>query len=101
MSSAVSQNVHLLDRETRTALALSEPERFLYRADGGEYLNLQGLQLDPLREIDEPKIAGLCRIVRGLGFAAVDAAQSGHPGGSSSKVEMLLTLLLSGAVDFD
>ena len=28
-----------------------------------------------LPEIDEPKIAGLCRVVRGLAFAAVDAAQ--------------------------
>ena len=31
----------------------------------------------------------------------MDAAQSGHPGGSSSKAEQVLTLLLSGALQFD
>ncbi|MGO9258203.1 MAG: 1-deoxy-D-xylulose-5-phosphate synthase N-terminal domain-containing protein [Bryobacteraceae bacterium] len=101
MLSAVSTSAGLLDSEARAALRASEPERFQYQAEGGEYLNLQGLQLEPLPEIDEPKIRTLCRIVRGLAFAAVDAAQSGHPGGSSSKAEMALTLLLSGSLDFD
>ena len=32
---------------------------------------------------------------RGLCFAAVDGAQSGHPGGSSSKAEQVVTLLAS------
>jgi len=77
------------------------PERLQYRAEGGRYLNLKGLPLESLREIDEDKIARLCRIVRGLAFAAVDAAQSGHPGGSSSKTEQLVTLLSSGVVAFD
>lgn len=82
-------------------LAASEPERCQYRAEGGAYLNLRGLPLEPLPEIDEGRTANLCRIVRGLAFAAVDAAQSGHPGGSSSKAEMVLSLLLSGALGFD
>src|ERR1035441_2345204 len=89
---SVAAAVHnLLDKDARDALAASEPSRFQYRAEGGAYLNLKGLSLDPLPEIDEPKIAELCRVVRGLLFAAVDAAQSGHPGGSSSKAEQVLT----------
>jgi hypothetical protein len=56
-----------LEKEGRDALARGEPERFQYRAEGGAYLNLKGLPLEPLREIDEEKIASLCRIVRALG----------------------------------
>jgi len=82
-------------------LAASEPHRFQYHAEGGAYLNLRGVALEPLPEIDESKTANLCRVVRGLAFAAVDAAQSGHPGGSSSKAEMVLSLLLSGRLGFD
>jgi len=91
----------LLQQEGREELAASEPERLQYHAEGGAYLNLKGLPLEPLQDIDEEKIGGLCRIVRGLAFAAVDAAQSGHPGGSSSKAEQVLTLLSSGVVGFD
>ncbi|HEY1336675.1 MAG TPA: 1-deoxy-D-xylulose-5-phosphate synthase N-terminal domain-containing protein [Bryobacteraceae bacterium] len=100
MPIAVSR-YNLLERGFREALALTEPERFQYRAEGGAYLDLRRLALEPLPEIDEDRIARLCRIVRGLLFAAVDAAQSGHPGGSSSKAEQALTLLLSGALGFD
>ena len=92
---------NLLEQEGREALAASEPERFQYRAEGSAYLDLRGLPLEPLRDIDEEKIATLCKIARGLAFAAVDAGQSGHPGGSTSKAEQVLTLLLSGAVAFD
>ncbi|MGA3073335.1 MAG: 1-deoxy-D-xylulose-5-phosphate synthase N-terminal domain-containing protein, partial [Bryobacteraceae bacterium] len=60
-----------------------------------------GLSLEPLPAIDERKIAKLCRVVRGLAFAAVDGAKSGHPGGSSSKAEQVLTLLASGTLGFD
>ena len=99
---SVAAAVHnLLDKDARDALAASEPSRFQYRTEGGAYLNLKGLSLDPLLEIDEPKIAELCRVVRGFLFAAVDAAQSGHPGGSSSKAEQVLTLLSSGVLGFD
>ena len=91
----------ILTAKGRGALGRAEPERLHYRPEGGGYLNLKGLALDPLPEIDEPKIARLCRVVRGLLFAAVDAAQSGHPGGSSSKTEQVLTLLMSGVVGFD
>jgi transketolase len=92
---------HLLEPGALSALAAVEPERLQYRPEGGAYLDLRGLALEPLPGIDEPKIAELCRLVRGLAFSAVDAAQSGHPGGSSSKAEQVLTLLLSGALRFD
>jgi len=101
MSSTVFTTVNPLDRATRAALADAEPERFHYQAEGGAYLDLRGLPLEPLPEIDEPKAANLCRISRGLLFAAVNAAQSGHPGGSTSKAEMVFGLLLSGALQFD
>ncbi|HWC99889.1 MAG TPA: 1-deoxy-D-xylulose-5-phosphate synthase N-terminal domain-containing protein [Candidatus Sulfopaludibacter sp.] len=91
----------LASRFDLSELAANRPERFQYNAEGGAYLNLRGLDLDPIPEIDEPRIAHLCRIVRGFSFAAVDAAQSGHPGGSSSKTEMVMSLLLSGALAFD
>jgi len=99
--SVAAATYNLLEKEAREALAASEPSRFQYRAEGGAYLNLRGLSLDPLPEIDEPKIAELCRVVRGFLFAAVEAAQSGHPGGSSSKAEQVLTLLSSGVLGFD
>lgn len=93
--------VNLLAAADRAALAQSEPERVSYRAQGGAYLNLRGLAFEPLAFIDEAKIANLCRVVRGLLFTAVDAAQSGHPGGSSSKTEQILAMLVSGVLGFD
>jgi transketolase len=100
MSSATTK-YNVLEKDGLQALAASEPERFQYRPEGGAYLNLKGAPLPSLAEIDEEKIAELCRIVRGLFFAAVDGAKSGHPGGSSSKTEMLITLLASGVLGFD
>ena len=91
----------VLNKDELEALRSSEPKRFQYRAEGGAYLDLQGVSLPPLPEIDEEKIAELCRIVRGFTFAAVEGAKSGHPGGSSSKTEQVLTLLAGGALGFD
>ncbi|HUK25170.1 MAG TPA: hypothetical protein VLV49_11365, partial [Terriglobales bacterium] len=82
-------------------LIADEPKRFQQPAEGGAHLNLQDLPLEPLPGIDLEKISALSRMVRGLAFAAVDGAKSGHPGGSSSKTEQVLTLLLSGVVGFD
>ncbi|MDR3700113.1 MAG: 1-deoxy-D-xylulose-5-phosphate synthase N-terminal domain-containing protein [Candidatus Sulfopaludibacter sp.] len=95
MSSTLTSHFDLAD------LAATQPERFQYRAEGGAYLNLRGVALEPIEEIHEGRVATLCRIIRGFAFAAVDAAQSGHPGGSSSKTEMVLSLLLSGRLGFD
>jgi transketolase len=92
---------NVLEKEGLEALRASEPERFQYRPEGGAHLNLKGAPLPLLPEIDEEKIAVLCRVVRGLLFAAVDGARSGHPGGSSSKAEQLLALLASGVLGFD
>lgn len=92
---------NLLEEHGLEALRASEPARFQYYTEGGVHLNLKALPLEPLLEIDESKIAALARIVRGFAFAAVDGARSGHPGGSSSKAEQVLTLLLSGVVGFD
>ncbi|MCL6543829.1 MAG: hypothetical protein K6T61_01255, partial [Bryobacteraceae bacterium] len=92
---------NILNQEELEALRVQEPERFQYRAEGAAYLNLKGAPLAPLAEIDEGKIGELCRIIRGLSFAAVDGAKSGHPGGSSSKAEQVVTLLASGALGFD
>jgi len=92
---------NILEAAALEALGATEPERLRYRPEGGAYLNLVGLPLEPLPSIDEDSIAELCRVVRGLAFAAVDGARSGHPGGSSSKAEQVLTLLASGTLAFD
>lgn len=97
----VTTAYNLLDPSARASLAAAAPERLHDRPEGGTYLDLRGLPLGQLPDLDEERIAGLCRVVRGLVFAAVDGAQSGHPGGSSSKVEQLVTLLTSGALGFD
>ena len=52
---------------------------FRYRPEGGVYLNLKGRPLAPLPEIDAEKIANLCRVVRGLLFAAVDGPSPATP----------------------
>jgi transketolase len=99
--SVVTTACNLLDPAARMSLAAAAPERLQHRPEGATYLDLRGLPLEPLPDIDEERIAELCRVVRGLIFAAVDGAQSGHPGGSSSKTEQLVTLLASGALAFD
>jgi transketolase len=98
-SAIIKYNV--LEKSGLEALRASQPERFQYRPEGGAYLNLKGAPLPPLPEINEKVIPELCRIVRGLSFAAVDAGKSGHPGGSSSKTEQLVTLLSCGVLGFD
>ena len=98
---AVTAKYNVLKKDGMEALRSDDPQRFQYRAEGGAYLNLRGLPLEALREIDEDAVAKLCRIVRGLQFAMADGADSGHVGGSSSKTEQALTLLMSGVMGFD
>ncbi len=100
MPAAIS-TINVLEKDGLEALRYVAPERLQFEAPHGSYLDLRGLSLEPLPEIDEQKLAALCRVVRGLLFAAVDGAKSGHPGGSSSKVEQVLTLLASGVLGFD
>ncbi|MBI5022827.1 MAG: hypothetical protein HZC05_01505 [Candidatus Magasanikbacteria bacterium] len=72
-----------------------------YNMQGGEYLNLQGSQLENIPGIDVEKFSEAARIMRGLMFCAVEAAKSGHPGGSSSKTEIFLAKVLGGVMAFD
>jgi len=95
------KNYNILNEKDLKALQKKEPKRFKYVAEGGAYLNLKGLDLETLKEIDLDKTTHLAKIVRGLAFAAIDSIKSGHPGGSSSKVEQILSLLLSGVMAFD
>lgn len=76
-------------------------ERARRQPEGGMHLDLRGLVLPPVEGVDEERVLALARIVRGLAFTAVDAARSGHPGGSSSKAEMVLTLMVCGLLGFD
>jgi transketolase len=69
--------------------------------EGAVHLDLRASDLEPLDGIDEELTARLARILRGLLFTAVDGARSGHPGGSSSKAEMVLALIASGVFGFD
>ncbi|HEY2013778.1 MAG TPA: 1-deoxy-D-xylulose-5-phosphate synthase N-terminal domain-containing protein [Bryobacteraceae bacterium] len=98
---AVTATYDVLKKDGLEALRTTDPERFQYRAEGGAYLDLRGLPLEALREIDEKLIAKLSRVVRGFQFAMADGADSGHVGGSSSKTEQILTLLTCGVLGFD
>ncbi len=92
---------NILQSSDLELLKQQEPQRFQYQSEGGVYLNIRGLGLPPVEGFDVAKINRLAKIVRGLAFAAIEGIKSGHPGGSSSKVEQVLTLLLSGVLVFD
>lgn len=77
------------------------PDRFAQSEKAAEYIDLRGLALAPIPEFEIGRIQHFAKILRGLIFATVEGAQSGHPGGSSSKVEQFLSLLLSGVMAFD
>lgn len=68
---------------------------------GGEYIDLRGVPLSPYKNLDLSRFDHLAKITRGLIFATVENARSGHPGGSSSKVEQFLALTLGGILAFD
>jgi len=92
---------NILNDESLALLKKKKPKRFQYVTEGGVYLNLKGLCLEPFEGIDVKKTTRLAKVLRGLAFAAIDSIKSGHPGGSSSKVEQVLALLLSGVLAFD
>ena len=92
---------NILDKKDWSALRKKEPERFEYVVEGAAYLDLRKLKLEPIEGIDLAKAENLARVVRGLAFAAIESISSGHPGGSSSKVEQILALLLSGEMAFN
>ncbi len=65
------------------------------------HLNLQNSAASLFTRLDEEKNAKLAALIRAFAFITIESARSGHPGGSSSKVEQLLTLLISGLYAFD
>jgi transketolase len=91
----------ILQEQELNVLKQQEPQRFQYVPEGGFYLNLKGLELKPVEGIDLTRMQNLARIIRGLAFSAIEGIKSGHPGGSSSKVEQILTLVTSGVLAFD
>ncbi|MDD5589619.1 MAG: 1-deoxy-D-xylulose-5-phosphate synthase N-terminal domain-containing protein [Candidatus Portnoybacteria bacterium] len=92
---------NVLDEKELEALRQSDAQRVLQLEGGNFYLNLKGLELALMEGLEIERINNLARIVRGLSFAAIEGVKSGHPGGSSSKVEQLLALLVSGVLAFD
>jgi len=96
-----NKNYNILKETDLKTLQKKEPKRFKYVTEGGAYLDLRKLNLEPIKGIDEEKTGQLAKIIRGLAFAAIESISSGHPGGSSSKVEQVLSLLLSGEMAFD
>lgn len=92
---------NLLQEGELQKLKKDMPDRFLQEIKGGDYLNLQGLELADLDGIDVPRLEKLASIMRGLMFSAIEAGQSGHPGGSSAKTEQFLAMVLGGSMAFD
>lgn len=92
---------NLLDAQELSQLKAHEPNRFSYITQGGEFLNIQGLDLLPIEDIDEAKLNEAARIMRGFIFSMLEKSKSGHPGGSSGKVEQFLGMILGGAFAFD
>jgi len=87
--------------EDFSKLKNDQPDRFHHEIQGGSFLKLQGLDLSDLEGIDVPKLNKAAQIMRGLMFCALEASHSGHPGGSSGKVEQFLGMVYGGAMAFD
>jgi transketolase len=96
-----SGGYNILNKTDLNILQKKEPNRFKYFFKGGFYIDLRKLDLKPLPEINIERSTNLARIIRGLAFAAIESISSGHPGGSSSKTEQVLAMLLSGEMAFD
>ncbi len=91
----------LIEEKNIKKLKKKQPYRFKVGVKSGEYVNLVGVDLRPIDGVDEKKISKAAAILRALEFAMVEAAQSGHPGGSSGKTEQFLSMTLSGLMSFD
>ncbi|EKD43065.1 MAG: hypothetical protein ACD_72C00476G0003, partial [uncultured bacterium] len=92
---------NLLEKSALEKLKNEQPERFQFSNFNTQYLNLQNLELEKPEWFNEKLISNFSRYMRAFIFAAVEAGQSGHPGGSSGKVEQLLALLLGENLAFD
>ena len=60
--SVMTTAYNLLEPAARASLAAAAPERLHDRPEGATYLDLRGLPLQPLLDVDEGRIAGLCRV---------------------------------------
>jgi len=83
-----------------------EPNRFrgfagTEKNGDARYLDLRGLNLAPVPGFEIGRLTHMANILRALIFATVEGAQSGHPGGSSSKVEQFLAMIFGGTMAFD
>ena len=92
---------NLLTKEGVEKFQTEKSERIKKQENGAVHFDLQNLELESLADVDVKKINELARLQRGLIFSTLEASQSGHPGGSSSKVEQFLSLVLGGAMSFD
>ncbi len=91
----------LLEKKQEEKIRTDHPDRFHASEHGAEYINIQGLPLSDIEGVDVSMLQELARITRGYIFASLEASHSGHPGGSTSKVEQLLALVASGVFAYD
>lgn len=92
---------NILEKNDWEKFKKEQPNRFTNKISNSFYLDLRQAVLADFSGLDLKKMTELARLMRGLIFSTVEAGQSGHPGGSSSKVEQLLAMTLSGALAFD
>ncbi len=92
---------NILQDQDLKDLKSSEPERFKSQDYEGEYVNLQKLPLAEIEGIEVDMLEKIATVMRGLIFVALESVHSGHPGGSSGKVEQFLSLTLGGVMAFD
>ncbi len=92
---------NLLEKKDLEKLKKQQPERSQLCHFGSQYLNLQNLELTKPLWFDAERLSKLARLMRAFIFTAVEAGQSGHPGGSSAKVEQILALVLGENLAFD
>jgi len=92
---------NILNSEDLLKLKRMEPNRFSSAVKSTEHIDLRGLALNAFPEFELGRLNHFAKILRGLIFATVEGAQSGHPGGSSSKVEQFLAMVLGGSMAFD
>ncbi|MBD3311284.1 MAG: hypothetical protein GF349_02160 [Candidatus Magasanikbacteria bacterium] len=93
---------NLSDDKSLKKLRKKQPKRFSKKINGGgQYLNLMNIKLDLVNGLDKEMFEKASRIMRALIFASVESARSGHPGGSSGKVEQFLSMTLTGGMAFD
>jgi len=90
-----------LSKDGLERLKKDHSERFKYCQQNAQYINLKDLEFEDLDGIDVEKLNELARLQRGLIFSMLEESQSGHPGGSSGKVEQFLGMVLGGAMAFD